>query len=47
MDGGSRPSFPQKKNPALNGEEDGWMIPAGRESLMYLYIVSRSGREML
>ena len=36
-----------KKNPAPRGEEEGHMMPAASELVMYSSVVARSGREML
>lgn len=36
--------FSTKKNPALRGEDEGQMIPAARESVIYSSIASLSGR---
>ncbi len=45
---GRVPSFlPMKKNPAPRGDEEGWIIPAASELLMYSSIATRSGLEML
>ncbi len=42
------PSFlPTKKNPAPRGDEEGRIIPAASELLMYSSIATRSGLEML
>jgi hypothetical protein len=36
-----------KKNPAPTGEEEGLMMPAERDSLMYFSMASLSGRDKL
>lgn len=36
-----------KKKPAPRGDEDGWIMPAARDSLMYFPMASLSGRERL
>lgn len=46
--GRSDPSFlPTKKNPAATGEDDGRIIPAASDSLMYFSIATCSGLDML
>lgn len=39
--------FSTKKNPAPTGDEEGRIMPAAKESEMYVSIASRSGCEML
>ena len=44
MHGLREPSFlPTKKNPALAGDDDGWIIPAARDSKRYFSTASVSG----
>ena len=44
MHGLRDPSFlPTKKNPAPAGDEDGWMIPAVKDSERYFSVASVSG----